>query len=509
MKNLTAFSALVALFLAFSFDANAQKKGLTARYISHFYDNGQEDFGWLEQFKGFKKEGESDNSGFEQGGMEIAYHNHFRKNLGYSVPFRLGSAHVLEGSKVRQQGYAGLDALLRLSLVDPEKRFVPFLQAGPGVQRNFPQKKFFPSLNLNGGLNWMLEDGVYLTGLTEYRLSFSKDKFPSGFVSGLGLTFDFGGGPKDTDGDGIIDRKDKCPTVRGIALFEGCPDSDGDGIQDSEDDCVSEAGIAEFKGCPDTDGDGIKNADDKCPDVKGSKEMMGCPDTDGDGLADVDDKCPTEKGSKALAGCPDTDGDGVIDMEDKCPKEKGLKERAGCPAPADSDGDGIVDADDACPKVKGIAAFKGCPDTDGDGVEDAKDKCVDKAGPASNQGCPEMKAEEKKRFEMAMKMVQFETNQDRLLKSSTAILDEIASIMAAYPEANLRIEGHTDSQGNDAFNQSLSEARAKQCLEYLAKKGVARSRMTSSGYGETRPVADNGTAAGRDLNRRVEFNTYY
>jgi OOP family OmpA-OmpF porin len=112
----------------------------------------------------------------------------------------------------------------------------------------------------------------------------------------------------------------------------------------------------------DTDGDGVPDKADLCPDVKG--KVSGCPDTDGDGIADKNDRCPLVAGSASNNGCPakDTDGDGVNDDEDKCPDVKGSKENAGClPEPADSDGDGIADTDDKCPDAAGTAANNGCP----------------------------------------------------------------------------------------------------------------------------------------------------
>ncbi len=90
----------------------------------------------------------------------------------------------------------------------------------------------------------------------------------------------FNGCP-DGDGDGIPDREDKCPEVKGIAKYGGCPipDTDGDGINDEEDQCINEAGIAKYGGCPipDTDGDGINDEEDKCPNVAGPEDHFGCP----------------------------------------------------------------------------------------------------------------------------------------------------------------------------------------------------------------------------------------
>jgi outer membrane protein OmpA-like peptidoglycan-associated protein len=115
---------------------------------------------------------------------------------------------------------------------------------------------------------------------------------------------------KDTDGDGIVDSKDKCPTVPGTAKYGGCP-------------------------VPDTDGDGINDENDKCPDVKGVAKYQGCPipDRDHDGINDEEDKCPDVAGVARYQGCPvpDRDHDGVNDEEDKCPDVPGVKENNGCP----------------------------------------------------------------------------------------------------------------------------------------------------------------------------------
>jgi len=88
--------------------------------------------------------------------------------------------------------------------------------------------------------------------------------------------------PVDTDKDGINDKDDKCPTVAGVAKYNGCPvpDTDKDGVNDEEDKCPSVPGLARYQGCPipDTDGDGVNDEEDKCPSIKGTRENNGCPE---------------------------------------------------------------------------------------------------------------------------------------------------------------------------------------------------------------------------------------
>jgi OmpA-OmpF porin, OOP family len=105
-----------------------------------------------------------------------------------------------------------------------------------------------------------------------------------------------------------------------------------------------------------------------------------------------------------------------------------------------------------------------------------------------------------------MKNVQFETGKATLKQESNKILDQLVSIMAQYPAYSLAIAGHTDNVGSADANQVLSEQRAKSCYQYLVSKGVNPVRLSFSGYGESQPIAENGTAEGRRLNRRVEFH---
>jgi OOP family OmpA-OmpF porin len=112
-------------------------------------------------------------------------------------------------------------------------------------------------------------------------------------------------------------------------------DTDGDGILDPDDACPTVPGVPSAKGCPDRDGDTIPDDVDKCPDTPGPVELNGCPDTDGDGLIDLEDRCPAEAGPVELKGCPDTDGDGIPNIDDKCPEIPGVPEYEGCPPPPD------------------------------------------------------------------------------------------------------------------------------------------------------------------------------
>ncbi len=236
-------------------------------------------------------------------------------------------------------------------------------------------------------------------------------------------------------------------------------------------------------------------------------------DTDKDGIIDSLDKCPTVPGIEKYQGCPipDTDKDGINDEEDKCPTVPGLAKYQGCPIP-DTDKDGINDEEDKCPTVPGVARYQGCPvpDSDGDGVNDEEDKCPNLAGSKENQGCPVITEEVKQKVDLAAKNILFITGSAKLQSKSYKGLNDVVKIMQENAEMKLAIDGHTDNVGSDEFNQKLSDDRAASVRAYIVSKGIDESRIKSAGHGETMPIADNKTAAGRQQNRRVEMKlTYY
>ncbi len=306
---------------------------------------------------------------------------------------------------------------------------------------------------------------------------------------------------RDKDKDGVSNKYDKCKKSKGTCETKGCSDRDNDGIADDLDACPDVAGPIYMAGCPDRDGDSIADMNDSCPDIKGTLAMNGCPDTDGDGIADKDDACPTEAGTIAMKGCPDRDNDGVADKDDACPDVPGDKEHAGCP---DSDGDGIYDNLDKCPRDKGPKENNGCPyaDTDGDGILDKDDACPKVFGVKENKGCPALEKKELATIDFAFKNLLFETGKDIIKTSSYVSLNSLAKLLVDKGYG-LKIEGHTDSQGDDAMNLDLSNRRANAVKTYLISKGVAGTKLSTFGYGETQPIADNKTAEGRQKNRRV------
>jgi len=321
--------------------------------------------------------------------------------------------------------------------------------------------------------------------------------------------WEFRGCP-DTDGDGIQDTEDNCPTEAGLPEFNGCPDRDGDKVIDKDDDCPDVAGLIEFNGCPDSDGDRIIDKNDDCPDEAGIAAFNGCPDTDGDGIKDSEDLCPENAGPKENNGCPDTDFDGIFDYLDECPTEAGPQENNGCPWP-DTDGDGLLDKDDKCPYNAGPAKNEGCPyvDTDGDGILDKDDECVNVPGTIENKGCPEIQEEEQEILNTAFENLEFESAKAVIKEVSYTSLEELAALMVTKPNWKLKVSGHTDSQGAAQTNLIISKKRAQAVKDFLSQRGVDVEKIIVQYFGETKPIADNNTAEGRQKNRRVEMEVMF
>lgn len=358
----------------------------------------------------------------------------------------------------------------------------------------------------------------------------------------------------DRDGDGIPDTDDRCPTepqgARPDLQQPGCPlrDRDGDGVLDAEDQCpdqpAGESPDASRRGCPaaqapqaaasDRDQDGIADAEDICPDQSAGASpdpaRKGCPapvvtDRDGDGIVDAEDACPDQKPGAmpdpTRKGCPipDKDGDGIPDSDDQCPEnaqgQVADPTRKGCPA-NDKDGDGIYDHEDQCP-YRAVGSLpdpgrKGCPldDQDHDFVPDREDACPDKAGApdrnAKRNGCPNPFVIFENQRVVLKQAIAFKQNSDEILPQSTLILTATANVLRDAPVIKkVRIEAHTDNVGGADANMTLSQNRADAIVRWLVDHGIDSSRLEAQGFGDTRPIGDNATPAGRTKNRRIDF----
>ncbi len=249
--------------------------------------------------------------------------------------------------------------------------------------------------------------------------------------------------------------------------------------------------------CVDVDKDKICQTVDLCPDkpedFDGVTDDDGCPedqDTDGDGIYDSLDQCVPDPEDMDMYldddGCPelDNDFDKLLDENDNCPNEPedpdGFQDDDGCPDP-DNDEDTLLDVVDECPNVPGEVADNGCPKKY-EGVQITETQI------------------------RISQQIHFANNRAKIKKSSFWILGQVAKVLKDYPEMTLSIEGHTDSKGKDKYNLKLSAKRARAVMKHLTRRTkIKASRLTSRGWGETKPIDTNLTDEGRAANRRVEF----
>jgi outer membrane protein OmpA-like peptidoglycan-associated protein len=293
-----------------------------------------------------------------------------------------------------------------------------------------------------------------------------------------GVTIGLAGGPGLSRGYGT-------PDFRGVLSA---------GFSDSQ--CTTPVVPTVEPGPADTDGDGILDPEDTCPtepeDVDRFQDQDGCPDPDNDqdGILDVSDSCPMEPEDidqfEDTDGCPDPDNDldGLPDTIDQCPNDPedvdGFEDTDGCPDP-DNDQDTVLDVNDQCPLAPGRPADNGCPRAVRLDTETGQIFILQRVEFATNRDVI-------------------------LDRSFPVLEEVRAVIGANPQLTRLRVEGHTDDRGRDAANLDLSRRRAASVMRWLVEHGIDGSRLEAWGCGELHPAEANSTADGRQANRRVEFH---
>ncbi len=411
------------------------------------------------------------------GGGRIGYILHPRVHVeGLFDSWRAPAGGRVGGATMRADHY-GLDLVLNLF---PGRLIDPYLAGGYArIDWRLPwDNQIFNGYEAGGGVRLMLAEG------SGWRWDFRMDARQV-----------FGEAP-----DGLV-ALDQRGETQGSTFYSA-------GVQLS------------FGGAVDSDGDGVPDKKDQCADTpRGAHvDVNGCPtDADGDGVYDGIDQCPgTPRGATVDAkGCPsDSDGDGVYDGIDRCNRTpKGAPvDRYGCAK--DSDGDGVHDGIDRCPgTVRGAPVDRyGCAkDSDGDGVHDGIDQCPNtpRGVRVDARGCEVSKMEQEMLDTgmIRLDMIHFQSGKAALKPDSYPSLDEVGKILSKWGDLRIEVGGHTDSQGSAKFNEKLSGERASAVRDYLLANfpKIKPSQLTAKGYGESQPIADNGTKAGRAKNRRVEF----
>ncbi|MGC6479063.1 MAG: OmpA family protein [Flavobacteriaceae bacterium] len=389
------------------------------------------------------------------GGPTISLSRRIKGGLSVGVEGTVNLITKVDGLENIEFPFYSASAFAKFSPLQ-DKKISPYISGGWGYAS--VDQETSSSLILSKNISQMLSGGIGIDIRLAERFKLGiKSTFNNPyerfgvdhFNHTLGVNYLFGA--KDSDKDGIIDEKDKCPQLPGLKEYDGCPDTDEDTIPDNEDECPEEPGSVELKGCPDSDGDGTPDKDDLCPDVVGPTEMSGCPDSDMDEVHDGIDECPEEVGPASNNGCP-------------------------------------------------------LPDTDEDGVPDEQDKCPEEAGTVENEGCPPLSNEIMSTLNKFGSNINFPAQSARIMgKKPQQTLEKIKALLDENPNGKLIIEGYASSDGDEEYNLQLSQQRAEAVRDYLIELGVPAERLEVVSFGEANPIGDDETAEGRAQNRRVQF----
>jgi outer membrane protein OmpA-like peptidoglycan-associated protein/opacity protein-like surface antigen len=330
----------------------------------------------------------------------------------------------------------------------------------------------------------------------------------SNFGFNLGLSYMLGSRPiPDSDGDGILDNRDRCADTPTGAQVDGrgcTEDSDGDGVPNGVDRCgnTPTGATTDPNGCTrDSDGDNIADGLDRCPETPAGVlvDPRGCPkDSDGDAIADGLDRCSdTPRGATVDAlGCPgDEDGDGVLDGLDRCPRTTA----------------GATVNPQGC--AEGQTQVRQRPNAPAPPAPQMEPRRLPPRDTTTQQPQPAAPPPEPAQKPAAPGMivagvvpgVGFVQGTARLRPESFVVLDSIAEILLANTQTRVEISAHTDNSGAPADNLRLSALQAEAVRNYLVNKGVPLQQMVARGYGATVPLTPDTTPRGRAANRRIEI----
>lgn len=341
-------------------------------------------------------------------------------------------------------------------------------------------------LDLSAGATYTVADA-----LNAFKIGDMNDAYIN---IGAGIIFTGENMDSDDDNDGLTKREEL-----EIGTDPNNPDSDGDGLNDG----------AEFKKYntdplnADSDGDGLNDGDE----VLKYKTNPNKPDTDNDGLSDYDEVM-THKTNPVVA---DTDNDGLNDGDE-------VNKYKTDPLKSDTDKDGLSDSDE-------VNKYKTNPliaDTDSDGLNDYEEVMTYKTDPlkVDTDGGTIGDGVEVKRgtnpldpkddivqidVPIVLDGITFATNKFNITPESETVLNKALKTLRTYDDIVVEISGHTDSDGSNSHNQTLSQNRADAVKAWLVSKGISSDRITSVGYGEDKPRVANDSADNKRMNRRIEF----
>ncbi|MCU0342272.1 MAG: OmpA family protein [Ignavibacterium sp.] len=366
-----------------------------------------------------------------------------------------------------------------------EDGWVAIIPAGIGAEFALSERVWL-DFALGGAMSSTYDLDSYRGGQDEYWDSYLN--------ASLGLTFVGENCKADRDMDGL----GKCDEVK-IGTNPEVADTDGDGLLDGEEYLTYKTNPLQA----DTDVDGLTDYSE----VKSAGTNPLMVDTDADSLNDGQE-VNTYKSDALVA---DTDKDGLKDGSEVLTYKTN-------PLKADTDGEGLTDGDEVLKhKTDPLKA-----DTDGDGLSDSEEVLTHKTNPLNvdtdagtvddgtevKRGTDPLNAEDdvvKVGVVYSFEDIYFDVNKATIKPESEVRLNKVLKTLETYSDISVEISGHTDSDGSAKSNQKLSEARAESVKDWLVKKGIDSNRLSTVGFGEDKPVADNKTKEGKQKNRRIEF----
>ncbi|MBI5473031.1 MAG: OmpA family protein [Ignavibacteriae bacterium] len=350
--------------------------------------------------------------------------------------------------------------------------WVPYAPGGLGLQFRLDDQTMF---EMSGGYNYAFNDKLNAITSTSQPNGTKKDAYWN-FLVGLSVAGE--SGSADRDGDGLTNREEKeLGTDRNVA------DSDGDGLSDGEEVHTTKTNPRRA----DSDGDGLNDREE----VVQHKTDANKSDTDGDALSDGEEVA--RHGTDPLKS--DTDNDALNDGIE-------VNRTTTNPTKADTDGDGLADGQE-------VNQYKTDPlkaDTDAGSVNDGKEVAAhsNPLNPSDDvPKKPEIKVEVGKAI--VLDGIVFTTGSAVIDPQSEDVLVQAFNTLDQNSDVQVEIRGYTDNVGNRKANLRLSQRRADSVKAWLAKKGIAPSRMGTKGFGPDNSIADNSTQEGRQKNRRIEF----
>lgn len=406
----------------------------------------------------------------------------------------------------------------------PGRSFAPYIYFGGGGMAykrvasifHFPANKYYTTYHLpvGAGFEAMIGSSSSLAieasarGMNDLTDNYKFKTFDWYGTVKIGANFYLGASTAgDDDSDGLTNSLESK-----YGTDPDNPDSDGDGLKDGEE-------VRRYKSDPtkpDSDGDGLSDGDEVLKYRTDSNQA----DSDGDGLTDGEEvsKYGTDPirldtdgdtltdGDEVLKHKTDplkadTDGDGLSDWDE-------VRSYKSDPNKTDTDGDGLLDGDEA-------RRYKTNPtkiDTDGGGASDGTEvlRGTNPLDPRDDGGASAPRSESREIIlepgkSVVLIGVNFVSGSAKLLKYSEQVLQRAYLALAANPNLNVQIIGHTDNRGGVMTNKKLSLRRAQTVRTWLIRSGIAASRLTAIGRGQAEPIDTNNTPEGRANNRRIEF----